>query len=206
MKANVTPEGADEEHEGSNANHFSQTGHGNFLSIHQDEIVGTLTMFDRMIFRGYLTGFFPKGAFGAYLSRQGILLKDFSNFGYSHNRWLVIESRSIWRVFFHMCADSHDVAESMQAFREAGLHSPSIFPSPTCAGYLVHPSDFLDFWQKFCQANSPFPPTVGSIYFVNKHWGSFLGKHTKHKQPNTIHPCSFTSWGGIFFPMGDALL
>jgi len=51
-----------------------------FLSIHQDDIVGTLSMFDRMIFRGYLTGFFPKGAFGAYLSREGVLLKDFSNF------------------------------------------------------------------------------------------------------------------------------
>ena len=48
-----------------------------FLSIHQDAIVGTLSMFDRMIFKGYLTGFFPKGAFGAYLSRQGVLLKDF---------------------------------------------------------------------------------------------------------------------------------
>ncbi|MDP1624754.1 MAG: hypothetical protein Q8L64_03185 [bacterium] len=33
-----------------------------------------------MIFKGYLTGFFPKGAFGVYLSRQGVLLKDFSNF------------------------------------------------------------------------------------------------------------------------------
>ena len=53
---------------------------GTFLSIHQDDLVGTLSMFDRMIFRGYLTGFFPKGAFGAYLSRQGVLLKDFSNF------------------------------------------------------------------------------------------------------------------------------
>jgi hypothetical protein len=51
-----------------------------FLSIHQEDIDGTLSMFDRMIFRGYLTGFFPKGAFGAYLSRQGVLLKDFSKF------------------------------------------------------------------------------------------------------------------------------
>lgn len=51
-----------------------------FLSIHRDDIVGTLSMFDRMIFKGYLTGFFPKGAFGAYLSRQGVLLKDFSNY------------------------------------------------------------------------------------------------------------------------------
>jgi len=51
-----------------------------FLSIHQDNIVGTLSMFDRMIFKGHLTGFFPKGAFGAYLSRQGVLLKDFGNY------------------------------------------------------------------------------------------------------------------------------
>ncbi len=50
-----------------------------FLSIHQDDIIGTLSMFDRMIFKGYLTGFFPKGAFGAYLSCQGVSLKDFSN-------------------------------------------------------------------------------------------------------------------------------
>jgi hypothetical protein len=51
-----------------------------FQSIHQDEIVGTLSMFDRMIFKGYLTGFFPKGAFGAYLWRKGVLLKDFGDF------------------------------------------------------------------------------------------------------------------------------
>lgn len=29
--------------------------------------------------------------------------------GYSHNRWLVIETRSIGRVFVRICADSHDV-------------------------------------------------------------------------------------------------
>ena len=51
-----------------------------FLSIHQDDIVGTLSMFDRMIFRGHLTKFFPKGAFGAFLWRQGVLLKDFGTY------------------------------------------------------------------------------------------------------------------------------
>ena len=51
-----------------------------FLSIHQDDIVGTLSMFDRMVLQGYLTGFFPKGVFGAYLSRQGVLLKDFRGY------------------------------------------------------------------------------------------------------------------------------
>ena len=49
-----------------------------FLSIHQDAILGTLSTFDRMIFKGHLTSFFPEGAFARFLSRQGILLKDFS--------------------------------------------------------------------------------------------------------------------------------
>lgn len=51
-----------------------------FLSIHRDDIVGMLSMFDRMIFKGYLKDFFPNGAFGAYLSRKGVLLKDFGNY------------------------------------------------------------------------------------------------------------------------------
>jgi hypothetical protein len=48
-----------------------------FLSIHQDEILGTLSCFDRIIIRGHLTGLFPKGAFGYFLSSQDVLLKDF---------------------------------------------------------------------------------------------------------------------------------
>jgi hypothetical protein len=47
-----------------------------FLSIHQDSIVGTLTMFDRII-KGHLSGFFPDGAFARFLWRQGMLLKEF---------------------------------------------------------------------------------------------------------------------------------
>ena len=31
-----------------------------FLSVHQNDIVGHLTTFDRMIFRGHLTGFYPR--------------------------------------------------------------------------------------------------------------------------------------------------
>ena len=48
-----------------------------FQSIHQDSIIGTLTTFDRMIFKGHLTMFYPNGAFGRFLNRQSILLKDF---------------------------------------------------------------------------------------------------------------------------------
>jgi hypothetical protein len=48
-----------------------------FSSIHQDNLVGSLTTFDRMIFKGHLTLLYPQGAFGRLLSRQGVLLKDF---------------------------------------------------------------------------------------------------------------------------------
>lgn len=48
-----------------------------FLSIHRDVITGTVSTFDRLIFKGHLSGFFPKGAFARFLARQGVLLKDF---------------------------------------------------------------------------------------------------------------------------------
>lgn len=51
-----------------------------FERIHQDEILGSLTMFDRMIFKGHLTAFFPRGAFGRFLNVQGVLLKDFGRY------------------------------------------------------------------------------------------------------------------------------
>ena len=51
-----------------------------FERIHQDAILGSLTTFDRMIFKGYLTGLFPDGAFGRFLTRQGVLLKDFGRY------------------------------------------------------------------------------------------------------------------------------
>jgi hypothetical protein len=48
-----------------------------FLEAHQDSIVGVLTTFDRIIFKGHLTSFFPGGAFARFLWCQGVLLKDF---------------------------------------------------------------------------------------------------------------------------------
>jgi hypothetical protein len=51
-----------------------------FLKAHEDAIEGTLTMFDRIIFRGYLSNLFPDGAFARFLNANGVLLKDFSVF------------------------------------------------------------------------------------------------------------------------------
>lgn len=51
-----------------------------FEKVHADVVEGTLTMFDRIIFRGYLSNLFPDGAFARFLNANGVLLKDFSVF------------------------------------------------------------------------------------------------------------------------------
>ncbi len=51
-----------------------------FESLHQSQILGSLTMFDRLIFKGHLLRFFPDGAFRRFLYRQDVLLKDFKPF------------------------------------------------------------------------------------------------------------------------------
>jgi hypothetical protein len=51
-----------------------------FLSIHQDVVTGTLSTFDRIIFKGHLLKFFPKGAFARFLAQQHVLLKDFGTY------------------------------------------------------------------------------------------------------------------------------
>jgi hypothetical protein len=49
-----------------------------FLSIHHDVITGALSTFDRLIFKGHLTGLYPAGAFARFLNSQQVLLKDFA--------------------------------------------------------------------------------------------------------------------------------
>lgn len=51
-----------------------------FSDCFGDAILGEITMFDRMIFKGHLSGFYPKGSFKAFLSKQGVLLKGFKGF------------------------------------------------------------------------------------------------------------------------------
>jgi hypothetical protein len=51
-----------------------------FLETHQKLIIGEITTFDRMIFKGHLSAFYPRGAFESFLSRQGVLLKDFGRY------------------------------------------------------------------------------------------------------------------------------
>jgi hypothetical protein len=43
-------------------------------------VIGELTMFDRMVFKGHLTSLFPSGAFQRFLNREGVLLKGFGSY------------------------------------------------------------------------------------------------------------------------------
>lgn len=49
-------------------------------TILQRDVVGRLTAFDRLIFRGHLMAFFPRGAMERYLNRLDVLTKDFKKF------------------------------------------------------------------------------------------------------------------------------
>ena len=49
-----------------------------FEMVHQQRVVGKLACFDRLIFKGHLTGLFGAGRFKAFLASQGVLLKDFA--------------------------------------------------------------------------------------------------------------------------------
>src|SRR5207244_11516744 len=51
-----------------------------FLTRHQDRIAGTITGFDRMLFRGTLRSISHCQGMEIFLSSQRVLFKDFANF------------------------------------------------------------------------------------------------------------------------------
>jgi len=51
-----------------------------FHEKHRNAILGIVEGFDRLIFKGYFTSMFHKGAFGRYLFKRGILLKNAGKF------------------------------------------------------------------------------------------------------------------------------
>ena len=52
-----------------------------FGDIYPDKIIGELTMFDRLVFKGYLSGLYPvKKQFEFFLLRQGVLLKAYKGY------------------------------------------------------------------------------------------------------------------------------
>jgi hypothetical protein len=50
-----------------------------FLGKHRDKILGVLSCFDRLIFRGHLSLSYPRGLEG-FLHKQDVLFKDFKHY------------------------------------------------------------------------------------------------------------------------------
>lgn len=53
---------------------------GAFEDVHAEAITGSLTMFDRVIFKGHLTGLFGEGAVRAFLWKQGVPITEFTEY------------------------------------------------------------------------------------------------------------------------------
>lgn len=68
---------------------------GSFEDVHADRIVGTLTMFDRMIFKGHLTRLYAPGAISAMLWEQGFPLKEFTRYATSTTERLTDNARRL---------------------------------------------------------------------------------------------------------------
>lgn len=51
---------------------------GVFEDLHRDRIVGSLAMFDRMIFKGHLSALYKQDGARCFLWSQGVALKDFT--------------------------------------------------------------------------------------------------------------------------------
>ena len=51
-----------------------------FETIHQDDILGKLTMIDRLIFRGHVNAFHYGDNFRVFLWRQGVPIVEFSRY------------------------------------------------------------------------------------------------------------------------------
>jgi hypothetical protein len=51
-----------------------------FEMLHQERVVGKLTCFDRMIFKGHLRSLYNPGAMAAFLDSQGVMLTDWKRY------------------------------------------------------------------------------------------------------------------------------
>ncbi len=66
-----------------------------FEDVHADRIVGTLTMFDRMIFKGHLSRLYAPGALRALLWELGYPLTDFARYATAATEELTVNAKRL---------------------------------------------------------------------------------------------------------------
>ena len=126
-----------------------------FLEKHQESILGVIEGFDRIIFKGHLTSMFPDGAFGRYLYKRGVLLKDAGKFFESETEVLIQHAKrtaeQAGRPYRYLeSAHTHASGQSKEAmaraiaeqdgvteglvFRQDGEHSHNAFGKTSRGG------------------------------------------------------------------------
>ncbi|WP_291984509.1 hypothetical protein [Candidatus Accumulibacter sp. ACC007] len=115
-----------------------------FLNKHQESILGVVEGFDRIIFKGYLTSMFPDGAFGRYLSKRGVLLKDAGKFFESETKTLVEHAKTTAEEAgrpYHFLASAHTHASgrSKEAMARAIAEQDGIAEGLVCIFSVIEP-------------------------------------------------------------------
>ena len=116
-----------------------------FLEKHRDAILGVVEGFDRVIFKGYLTSMFPEGAFGRYLNRRGILLKEAGKFFERETDTIKQHAKAVaeqaGRPFLYLnSAHTHASAQSKEALARSIAERDGITEGLVCIFSVLEPS------------------------------------------------------------------
>ena len=68
---------------------------GAFEDLHRDRITGSLAMFDRMIFKGHLSGLYKQDGARCFLWSQGVALKDFTAYAKATTERIANKARKL---------------------------------------------------------------------------------------------------------------
>ncbi len=115
-----------------------------FLKEHQESILGVIEGFDRIIFKGYLTSMFPDGAFGRYLYKRGVLLKDAGQFFESETETLIQHAKTTaeqaGRPYRYLeSAHTHASGQSKEAMAQAIAEQDGITEGLVCIFSVLEP-------------------------------------------------------------------
>lgn len=115
-----------------------------FLEKHRDAILGIVEGFDRVIFKGHLTSMFPQGAFGRYLNKRSILLKDAGKFFERETEAIKQHAKSVAeqarRPFVYLeSAHTHASPQSKEALARATAERDGITEGLVCIFSVLEP-------------------------------------------------------------------
>ena len=115
-----------------------------FLEKHRESILGVVEGFDRIIFKGYLTSMFPDGAFGRYLNKRGVLLKDAGKFFEGETEVLIEHAKATaeqaGRPYRYLdSAHTHASGQSKEAMARAIAEQDEITEGLVCIFSVLEP-------------------------------------------------------------------